>query len=433
MEAVETAEGQRHLKRVGLWRSLLMFLSIVGPGMITANIDNDAGGIATYSLAGSQFGFAFLWLLIPVTIALIVVQEMCVRMGVITGKGLADLIREQFGVRITLFVMVSLLITNLFTTVAEFAGVAASADVLHASFPIVIFTRFFAVVAAAIFVSLLVLRGSYKSVEKIFLLACLIYFTYIISGLLAKPDWPVVAHQTFVPTFSWTSAYLAMFIGVIGTTIAPWMQFYIQSSVVEKGVKPRELRFSQADVIVGCFITDIVAYFIIVACGATLFIHHINVSDAGQAALALEPLAGKYAGILFAIGLLNASLFAASVLPLSTSYSICEAFGFASGVGKRFAEAPIFFGLYLGIIIFGALSVLTPGAPLLAIIFWSQVVSGMLLPVVIISMLRLINNRSLMGDHVNNPSFNFVAWVTAIGLIVVTAAYLVVTIFHIGS
>jgi len=433
MEAVQRIEKPSRLKRVGLWRSLLMFLSIVGPGMITANIDNDAGGIATYSLAGSQFGFAFLWLLIPVTIALIVVQEMCVRMGVITGKGLADLIREQFGVRITLFVMVSLLVTNLFTTVAEFAGVAASADVLHASFPIFIFSRYFAVMATAIFVSLLVLRGNYKSVEKVFLLACLVYVTYIISGLLAKPDWPVVIHQTIVPSFSWTSAYLAMFIGVIGTTIAPWMQFYIQSSVVEKGVKPRELRFSQADVVVGSFITDIVAYFIIVACGATLFIHHINVSDAGQAALALEPLAGKYAGILFAIGLLNASLFAASVLPLSTSYSVCEAFGFASGIDKRFPDAPIFYGLYLGIIVFGALPVLTPGAPLLTIIFWSQVVSGMLLPVVIISMLRLVNNRRLMGEHVNSPTFNLIAWATAVGLIAVTAAYLIVTIYHIGS
>ncbi|MDQ6766518.1 MAG: Nramp family divalent metal transporter [Candidatus Eremiobacteraeota bacterium] len=410
-----------------------MFLSIVGPGMITANIDNDAGGIATYSLAGAQFGFAFLWLLIPVTLALIVIQEMCIRMGVITGKGLADLIREQFGVRITLFVMLSLLVTNLFTTVAEFAGVAASADVLHNSFPLVVFSRYFLVLAAAIFVSLLVLRGNYKSVEKVFLLACLVYLTYIISGLLAKPEWPVVVRQTFVPTFSWSSAYLAMFIGIIGTTIAPWMQFYVQSSIVEKGVKPRELRFSQADVVVGSLITDVVAYFIIVACGATLFVHHINVSDAGQAALALEPLAGKYAGILFAIGLLNASLFAASVLPLSTSYSVCEAFGFASGVDKRFREAPIFYSLYLGIIVLGALPILTPGAPLLAIIFWSQVVSGMLLPVVIISMLRLVNDRQLMGEHTNGPLFNLVAWTTALGLILVTAVYFVITVLHIGS
>jgi NRAMP (natural resistance-associated macrophage protein)-like metal ion transporter len=433
MEAVEHVEKPSRQRRVNAWRSVLLFLSIVGPGMITANIDNDAGGIATYSLAGSEFGYGFLWLLLPVTLALIVVQEMCIRLGVITGKGLADLIREQFGVRITLFVMVSLLATNLFTTVAEFAGVAAGADVLHASLPWMVFSRSFLVIAAALFVSLLVLRGNYKVVEKVFLVACLGYVTYIISGLLAKPDWPVVAHATFGPSFSTSPAYLAMFIGLIGTTIAPWMQFYVQSSVVEKGVKPRELRYSQADVVVGSFITDIVAYFIIVACGATLFVHHIHISDAGQAALALEPLAGKYASLLFALGLLNASLFAASVLPLSTAYSVCEAFGFASGVDKRFRDAPIFYALYLGIIVFGALPVLTPGAPLLAIIFWSQVVSGMLLPVVIISMLRLINTRDLMGEHVNNPLFNAVAWATAVGLIVTTALYLVVTIFHIGS
>jgi len=433
MEAVERVEQTGRPRRIGAWRSILLFLSIVGPGLITANIDNDAGGIATYSLAGAQFGYVFLWLLIPVTFALIVIQEMCIRMGVITGKGLADLIREQFGVRITLFVMVSLLATNLFTTVAEFAGVAASADVFHDSLPWFVFSRTFLVITAAVFVSLLVLRGNYKSVEKVFLVACLGYVTYIISGLLAHPDWPVVARQTLIPTFSGSPAYLAMFIGLIGTTIAPWMQFYIQSSVVEKGVKPRELRYSQADVVVGSFITDIVAYFIIVACGATLFVHRINVSDAGQAALALEPLAGKYAGLLFGLGLLNASLFAASVLPLSTSYSVCEAFGFNSGVDKRFSEAPIFYGLYLGIIVFGALPVLMPHAPLLSIIFWSQVVSGMLMPVIIVAMLRLINKRELMGDHVNGPIFNLVAWATAVVLIAVTVLYLAVTIFHIGS
>ncbi|HLW38178.1 MAG TPA: Nramp family divalent metal transporter, partial [Candidatus Eremiobacteraceae bacterium] len=380
----------------------------------------------TYSLAGAQFGYRFLWLLIPVTFALIVIQEMCVRLGVITGKGLADLTRERFGVRITLFVMISLLLTNLFTTVAEFAGVAASADVFH-------FNRAIAVVAAALFVSVLVLRGNYRIVEKVFLAACLVYFTYLVSGLLAKPDWSDVLHQTLVPSFSWNAAYLAMFIGLIGTTIAPWMQFYIQASVVEKGIKPRELRYSQLDVIIGSFLTDIVAYFIIVACGATLYLHHINVTDAGQAAAALEPLAGRFASMLFAIGLLNASLFAASVLPLSTSYTVCEAFGFESGIDKRFREAPIFFTLYLAIIVFGALPVLTPGAPLLTIIFWSQVISGMLLPVVVIVMLRLINDRQLMGAYVNGPVFNVVAWLTAGALIVATILYLVITVFHIGS
>lgn len=427
MEAVETTV-ERHgpVKRVTFWRSLLIFAAVLGPGIITANIDNDAGGIATYSLAGAQFGYAFLWLLIPVTFALIVIQEMCIRLGVVTGKGLADLTREQFGVRITFFVMLSLLATNLFTTVAEFAGVASSADVFH-------FNRALVVVLAAVFVSLLVLRGNYRGVEKVFLFACLVYVTYIVSGLLAKPDWPAVARATLLPNFSWRTSYVAMFIGVIGTTIAPWMQFYVQSSVVEKGVKPRELRYSQLDVVIGSFMTDIVAFFIILACGATLYVHHVTVSDAGQAAAALEPLAGRYASALFAIGLLNASLFAASVLPLSTAYTVCEAFGFESGVDKRFREAPIFFGLYLAIIVFGAIPVLWSHAPLLAIIFWSQVISGMLLPVVVIVMLRLINDRRLMGQHVNGPVFNVVAWATAIALIAATALYLVMTVFHIGS
>lgn len=426
MQAVDIVEKRGPTKRANAWRSLLVFLSVVGPGLITANIDNDAGGIATYSLAGAQFGYGFLWLLIPLTFALVVVQEICIRLGVVTGKGLADLTRERFGVRITLFVMTSLLLTNLFTTVAEFAGVAASADVFHLN-------RAIAVAAAAVFVSVLVLRGNYRSVEKVFLLACLVYVTYIVSGLLAKPDWPVVAHATLVPSFAWSSAYLAMFIGLIGTTIAPWMQFYIQASVVEKGIKPRELRYSQLDVIIGSLITDIVAYFIILACAATLYVHHVTVNDAGQAAVALEPLAGKFAGILFAVGLLNASLFAASVLPLSTAYTVCEAFGFASGIGKRFREAPIFFGLYLAIIVFGALPVLLPGAPLLTIIFWSQVVSGMLLPVVVVVMLRLVNDRQLMGKHVNGPVFNVVAWLTATCLIAATVIYLFVTIFRIGA
>ncbi len=403
-----------------------MFLSIVGPGMITANIDNDAGGIATYSLAGANFGFEFLWLIVVITVALIVIQEMCVRLGVVTGKGLADLIRERFGVRITLVVMLLLYLTNQFTTVAEFAGVAASADVLH-------WSRVAAVAAAALFVALLVLRGNYKVVEKVFLAACLVYLTYIVSGLLAKPDWNDVLRATVHPRITLDGAYLAMFIGVIGTTIAPWMQFYIQSSVVEKGVKAKELRYSQVDVVLGSFVTDIVAFFIIVACGATLFVHHVAVNDAGQAAAALEPLAGKYASVLFAIGLLNASLFAASVLPLSTAYTVCEAFGFESGVDKTFGEAPIFFGLYLAIIVLGALPVLVPNAPLLPIIFASQVISGMLLPVVVIAMLVLINDRSLMGKHVNGHVFNAVAWTTSIGLIAATAAYLFILFTQAGA
>jgi len=403
-----------------------MFLSIVCPGMITANIDNDAGGIATYSLAGANFGYEFLWLIVLITVALVVIQEMGIRLGVVTGKGLADLIRERFGVRITLVVMVLLTVCNLFTTVAEFAGIASSADVLHIS-------RLIAVAVAAIIVSLLVLRANYKVVEKVFLAACLVYLTYIVSGLLAKPDWPAVLQATIAPRISFAPSYLVMFIGVIGTTIAPWMQFYIQSSVVEKGVKPKELRYSQVDVVLGSLATDIVAFFIIVACGATLFVHHVVVSDAGQAAAALEPLAGRYASVLFAIGLLNASLFAASVLPLSTAYTVCEAFGFESGVDKRFMEAPIFFTLYLVIIVLGALPVLVPHAPLLTMIFWSQVISGMLLPVIVIAMIILINDKSLMGKHVNGRAFNLIAWVTATCVIAATIGYLFVTVTGVGS
>lgn len=423
---MERVQSVIAVKRPNVLRALLMFLSIIGPGMITANIDNDAGGIATYSLAGAQFGFGFLWLIVVITIALFVIQEMCIRLGIITGKGLADLIRERFGVRITLVIMVLLVFTNLFTTSAEFAGVAASADVFH-------FSRVIAVLAAALFVAVLVLRANYKLVEKVFLFACVIYFTYIVSGLLAKPDWPLVLRATFVPHFSWTTGYLAMFIAVIGTTIAPWMQFYIQSSVVEKGVKPKELAYSQTDVALGSIATDLVAFFIIVACGATLYVHHVVVTDAGQAAVALRPLAGEYAAALFGVGLLNASLFAASVLPLSTAYTVCEAFGFESGVDKRFRQAPIFFTLYLAIIALGALPVLVPGAPLLSIIFWSQVISGMLLPVVVIAMLLLVNDRALMGRHVNGGIFNVICWITAIGLILATVAYLVITVFGIGG
>jgi Mn2+/Fe2+ NRAMP family transporter len=425
LEAVETIEKQIAAKRPNLLRTLLLFVSIVGPGMITANIDNDAGGIATYSLAGAQFGYGFLWLVVALTAALVVIQEMSIRLGVITGKGLADLIRERFGVRVTLAIMVLLVMSNFFTTVAEFAGVAASADVLHVN-------RITAVLAAAVFVSVLVLRANYKVVEKVFLAACLVYFTYIVSGLLAKPDWPQVVHDTFVPHISWTSAYLLMFIALIGTTITPWMQFFIQSSVVEKGVKPKELRFSQVDVVLGSFVTEIVAFFIVLACGATLYVHHIAVSDAGQAAQALEPLAGKYAATLFAIGLLNASLFAASVLPLSTAYTVCEAFGFESGVDKQFNEAPIFFGLYVALIVLGTVPVLLPNAPLLSMLIRSQVISGMLLPVVIIAMLILINDKSLMGKHVNGHVYNAIAWITSAVLIAATLAYFFITIFHIG-
>lgn len=428
METTEAIERKIPVRRPNAWRSMLMFLSIVGPGIITANLDNDAGGIATYSQAGAQFGYGFLWTLIPITVALIVVQEICLRLGAVTGKGLGDLIRERFGVRTTIFVMVGLVLTNLFTTVAEFAGIAWSCDLFNP------YAKFIAVPIAAVFVAVLVLRGNYKAVEKVFLWACLVYVTYIMSGILAHPDWHQVLLATVLPNVHWTVTYVLVFLGVLGTTITPWMQFYIQSSIVEKGVKPREMQYSRIDVITGCMMTDIVAYFIVVACGATLYLHGItNITTAADAARALEPLAGPFAEILFVIGLVNASLFAASVLPLSTAYTVCEALGFESGVGKSVGEAPVFYGLYLSLIVLGALPVLIPNAPLFAIIFYSQVVSGMLLPVIVIAMLRLVNDRQLMGKYVNGPVFNVIAWATACVAILATVVSIGAALLHVGT
>jgi len=423
MESAETVKIQPTVKRPRAWRSIVLFLSIVGPGFITANLDNDAGGIGTYSQAGAQFGYGFLWLLIPVTVALIVVQEICVRLGVVTGKGLGDLIREKFGVRITLFVMSALVLTNLFTTVAEFGGVAASAEIFHIG-------RFVAVPVAVVVVALLALVFDYKWVEKIFISASFIYLTYIVSGILVHPDWHRVALATFVPTFSPTKAYLLMFLAVVGTTITPWMQFYIQSSVVEKGVKPKELVYSQVDVVSGCLMTDIVAYFIIVACGATLYLHHIYaITDASQAALALAPFGPRLAEILFAVGLLNASLFAGSVLPLSTAYTVCEALGFESGVGRKFREAPVFYSLYVALIVLGAGAVLFLHVPIFVVLVYSQVVSGILLPVIVVAMLFLVNDADLMGKYVNGKAWNAIAWLTAVVTIAATAALLVASLF----
>jgi Mn2+/Fe2+ NRAMP family transporter len=425
VEAADTVKQPPALKRPNLWRSLLLFFSIVGPGFITGNLDNDAAGIGTYSQAGAQFGYGLLWTLIPITIGLIVVQEICVRMGVVTGKGLADLIREKFGVRITLLVLALLVMTNLLTTMAEFAGVAASADLFHP------FLRYVAVPAAALFVAVLALRADYKTVEKVFLAACLVYFTYIISGFLAKPDWHEVLLATVVPHFTPTAAYWLSLLAVIGTTITPWMQFYIQSSVVEKGVKPKDLRYSQIDVVTGCLVTDIVSFFIIVSCGATLFVHgQTNITEATQAAKALAPLAGPFAEILFAIGLLNASLFAASVLPLSTAYTVCEALGFEAGVAKTFREAPAFYTLYFAIVAIGAVSVLVLQVPLFSIIEYSQAIAGMLLPFIVVAMLLLVNDKQLMGKYVNGPVANVIAWATAGVTIAATVVVLAAPLLH---
>jgi NRAMP (natural resistance-associated macrophage protein)-like metal ion transporter len=395
-----------------------MFLSVAGPGIITANADNDVGGITTYSLAGAQFGYSMLWLLVPVTVALIVTQEMCARMGAVTGKGLADLIRENFGIKVTFWVLVVFVLGDLGNTAAEFAGIASAASIFQTYVPPA--SKYVMVPLAAVFVFFTVTRGNYRVVEKIYFAFCAVYLSYVVSGFLVQPPWGEVLRQTVVPHFSPTRAYLLTAIGVIGTTISPWMQFYIQSAIVDKGVRMKEYAFSRIDVIGGALFTDFVAFFIIVASAATIYAHNLHaaqpltINDAGDVAAALAPLAGKYASLLFAIGLLNAAVFTASILPLSTAYYVCEAFGFERGVENRMRDAPIFYGLYLSLIVIGAAFVLIPGAPLLGVIFYSQVLNGALLPVVLVLMLLLINRRRLMGSATNGLVFNLVAWATVV-------------------
>jgi NRAMP (natural resistance-associated macrophage protein)-like metal ion transporter len=402
-------------QRPNIWRSVLLFLSIVGPGIITANADNDVGGIATYGLAGAQFGYSLLWLLIPVTLALLVVQEMCARMGAVTGKGLADLIRENFGVKLTFWVLVIFVLGDLANTATEFAGVAEVSPILHIS-------KFLLVPATALFVFMIVIRGNYRAVEKVFFFFCFVYLSYVVSAFIIGPDWHDVLRQFVLPHFTPTKAYVLMAIGVIGTTISPWMQFYIQAAIVEKGVKVSDYKYSRIDVISGAILTDVVAFFIIVASAATIWVHNqsaaaqgqVVISDAGQLAQALAPLASKYASLLFAIGLLNAGVFTATILPLSTAYYVCEALGFESGIDRRFREAPFFYLFYAAMIVIGGGAVILPGAPLLAIIFYSQVLNGVLLPVVLVLMLLLINNPALMGEYTNSRFFNIVAWGTVV-------------------
>lgn len=395
------------LKRIS-WRNIALFLAVIGPGIITANVDNDAGGIATYSIVGARHGYALIWSFVPIAITLIIVQEMAARLGVVTGKGFADLIRENFGVKVTFYVMMTLLFVNLTNTMAEFAGWAAAMEIFGV-------VRYVSVPVAALLVWLLVVRGRYRSVERVFLFASAIYVTYVISGFLARPEWGAVGRQVVSPPFSFESSYVIALVALIGTTIAPWMQFYLQSAVVEKGTKVKEYAVSRIDVVVGCLMANTVAVFIVVACAATLFKAGAPIETAKDAALALKPLAGNYASILFAIGLANASLFAASILPLSTAYSVCEGMGWEGGVNKTFREAPHFNGIYTGLIALGAAIVLIPGAPLLTILYWSQVLNGLLLPVTLILALLLVNKVDLMGKYVNSKPYNALAWVGALG------------------
>jgi NRAMP (natural resistance-associated macrophage protein)-like metal ion transporter len=400
------------------WKKFLILLTIIGPGIITANIDNDAGGITTYSIAGARFGYSLLWSLIPITIALIVVQEMSARMGAVTGKGLAELIRENYGIKITFWLMLCLFITDLGNTAANFAGWAASNELFGIN-------KYISVPIGALLVWLLVVKGTYRSVEKVLLTICLVYLVYIPAAFMAKPDWSDVAIQTIKPSFNFNSIYIVTFIGLVGTTITPWMQFYLQASVVEKGVKKEQYWASRTDVIVGCFLTDIVAFFVVVACAATLFPAGITIDSAEEAAIALAPLAGKYASILFAIGLANASLFAALILPLATAYYICEAMGWEAGIDKTFKEAPQFMWLYTILIVAGSLIILIPNAPLIAIMWISQVINGVMLPFVLIFMLSLINKSELMGGYTNSKTFNRIAWATTVIMITLTGMFVV--------
>jgi NRAMP (natural resistance-associated macrophage protein)-like metal ion transporter len=397
-------------------------MAVLGPGIITANVDNDSGGIFTYSQAGAQYGYTLLWSLLPITIALIVVQEMSARMGVVTGKGLSDLIREEFGLRVTFIMMVLLVVVNYTNVVTEFIGIAGSMHLFHVA-------KYISVPICAFLVWILVLRGDYKSTEKIFLLASLVYISYVFAGVLAKPDWheALRASVTMPPDSVWRDkSYVYMIIGVVGTTIAPWMQFYLQSSVVEKGIPEKDYSASRFDVIVGCFFTDFIAWFIVVACAATLYTHGMGaIQVAADAAEAMRPLAGDYAFILFAFGLFNASLFAASILPLSTAYTVCEGLGFESGVDKSFKEAPLFYWLYTLLIAGGAITVmLLPENQLVNVAILSQVLNGALLPVIIIFMLLLINRKDLMGKHKNSGLWNVIAWATSVIVIGMTLVML---------
>ena len=403
----------RRLKDNPAFRQLAIFLSILGPGIITGSVDNDAGGITTYSVAGALYGYKLLWTLIPSFIALLAVQEMNARMGVVTGKGLADLIRESFGVRITFYMFIFLLIADVGNTATEFAGVAGSMNIFGVS-------KYISVPLAAIAVWVLVLKGNYKFAERVFLLFSVFLLSYVVSAVLAGPDWKVIGSAIITPTVHFDTEYITTVLGIIGTTVAPWMQFYMQSAVIEKKLKVSDYKYTLWDVVLGCIATVVVAFFIIVACAATLHVNGIKINEASDAAMALKPLAGALAGQLLAFGLFVASIFSAAILPLATAYYVCEAFGFEAGIDKKFSEAPQFYFLFTIIILIGAGIILIPGAPLIAITIWTQVINAILLPVVLICMMIIINDKEIMEDYTNNRLQNFIGWATTIILIVLS-------------
>ncbi len=418
----ETRPSLRH--RLRHWRKrTFLFLAVLGPGLITSNVDNDPGGIATYSQSGARFGYSLLWTMIPLTLLLYIGEEMCARMGVVTGKGLSDLTREEFGFRWTFFIMLAGLLVDLGNTTAEFAGVAMGMGIFGIS-------KYIAVPVAALVVWVLVVRGTYGIVEKVFLVGCGFYVSYIFSAVMAKPDWALAVRRTFVPEIHFSGGYLVMLIGLVGTTVAPWQFFYLQASEVEKKVSQRQYRHARMDVLLGSVTSMAIVFFIIVCTAATLNRHGVtNITDAGQAAAALAPLAGRWASWLFAFGLINAAIFSASVLPLSTAHVICEGLGFEAGIDRKVSEAPIFYGLYTGLIVVGGAIVLIPKAPLIKILLFSQVANGVWLPIVLIFMLLLINRRDLMGRMTNGRLFNWIAWTSSIVMILVTLVWIYMSIF----
>lgn len=414
------AQGVR--RTVARRKRLLAYIAILGPGMITANAGNDAGGIATFASVGADFGYSLLWILIPITISLGIVQEMCARMGAVTGKGLADLIREQFGVRWTALIMLALLIANAGVTVSEFVGIAAASDLFGVK-------PYVSVPLAAIFIWFLIVKGSYKKVERIFLLMSLVFLGYVVSAFLSRPDWSAVAIGIVRPEFKLEHAFLFTFVAVIGTTISPYMQVYVQSSVVEKGVTPDDYAKTRLDVWVGTVFAILIVFFIIVSTAATLHKAGIQITSAADAAHALRPLAGRYAQTLFGLGLFGASMLAAGVLPLATAYSISEALGFEKGVSRSFREAPIFLGVFTFLVAVGAAIAIVPNLPLIRVLLVTQVINGLLLPIVLFAVLRLVNNRELMGKHVNGPIYNLAAWLTAIVVTILSLLYILITLF----
>ena len=406
-----------------LFQQIAIFFAILGPGIITGSVDNDAGGITTYSVAGAMYGYGLIWTLIPSFVVLLIIQEMNARMGIVTGKGLADLIRENAGVKVTFFIFIGLLFADIGNTTTEFAGVAGSMEVFGIS-------KYISVPIAAFMVWILVVKGNYKIAERIFLVFSVSLLTYVISAIMGKPHWGEIGSSIVHPKFDVSTQGLAMVIGIIGTTIAPWMQFYMQSSVIEKGLKMKNYKYTMIDIVVGCVATVVVAFFIIVACASTLHENGIQIGEAKDAALALKPLAGNLASQVFAFGLFIASIFSATILPLATAFYVCEAFGFEAGIDKKWNEAKEFFSLYTGILIVAAIIILLPNAPLIKISLWSQVLNGILLPVVLLCMILLVNNKKIMGVYVNKPLTNIIGWVTIIILISLTATLMILPLFN---